>query len=527
MDRRNFLKSVGALVPASVATTLAAERQSRRPVNLLFVITDQQRFDALSCAGNPVLRTTNLDRLAREGAMFRNAMTNCPVCVPARTCILTGNSIENTHVHNNGILRKEPGLNPGPSFDNILAGHGYHSQYYGKYHSPYTLARTYDNKVIPIVPFNKGQMTEKTYYRRYLDQYVPVRKPGPGELIDPGSERPYTPALVDYRYALRNAPLAEREKVPKHMSQAEVWGWLHVPRQHSLSALTVDDAIRALGQLKNGPFSLTCSIGPPHPPFLNHAPYWGMYPADEMPLPKNFRDKMTYSPYRNRAAHMTHFHKPENVRSMMSVYYGMVKEDDDQIGRLLKRLEELGLAGNTLVIFTADHGEMLGSHGMHSKMVFYEGAVHVPLLMRLPGVIKPGTVVTHPVSTMDLFPTILDYLGQQAPPRDGRDLRPLIEGRKSDYPDFCVSEWAANNTPNYMVRTEDWKLMMANRPESTATDALYNLKEDPYEMRNLLGPPADRAHNRKRAEEMKERLVSWLERVHSPHLEGVKQRTFA
>jgi arylsulfatase A-like enzyme len=146
--------------------------------------------------------------------------------------------------------------------------------------------------------------------------------------------------------------------------QGEVYGHLLIPKEHAYAAYTVDEAIRSLDKLAGKPFSLTCSIDPPHPPFLNVDPYWGMYPAKDMPLPKNFQHDMTYSPYRARQAQMKKYQVAENVREGLSIYYGMVREADDNIGRLLKRLDELGLRENTMVVFTSDHGEMMGSHGM-------------------------------------------------------------------------------------------------------------------------------------------------------------------
>ncbi|GAH04466.1 unnamed protein product, partial [marine sediment metagenome] len=179
---------------------------------------------------------------------------------------------------------------------------------------------------------------------------------------------------------------------------------------------------------------------------------------------------------------------------------------------------------NTLVIFTSDHGEMLGSHGMNSKMVFYEESAHIPLIMRLPGAIQPGTVVTTPVSHIDLFASILDYLGVNGHKSEGHSLRPLIEGRVYTRPDFCVSEWPSNSVPNFMVRTAEWKFMFANSPGSKALDALYNLKDDPYELNNLIGNNPIRGYYLAQAEKMKTRLISWLESVNSPHLQGVINR---
>jgi len=118
-------------------------------------------------------------------------------------------------------------------------------------------------------------------------------------------------------------------------------------------------------------------------------PYYGMYPADSIPVPASLNDQGENSPYwRQQSRDAGPYRDPQKVRQMMSDYYGLVTEVDDWIGKILNRLDELGLADNTLVIFTSDHGEMLGDHGVHSKMKFFEGAAHIPLLMRLPGVIR-------------------------------------------------------------------------------------------------------------------------------------------
>lgn len=507
MRRREFLAAAGA--------GLLSARQSQP--NLLFLMTDQMRFDAMSCAGNSVLSTPNLDRLAREGVRFENAMCPFPVCVPSRTGMLTGKSMANSGVRGN-LAAQDTVLDPGPSFDNILHGRGYRSQYYGKWHAPYRMAGTYDNKVADV-------RQEHRDFLAYLDAHAPQRQPRKGELLDAHYNRVYRPYPADTQYADAQAGVDLARD--KHETQGGVIGVVDVPDHCTHTAYTADRTMRALGEIKNGPFTLTCSIGPPHPPFLTVARYADMFPPAKMPLPRNLSHDLRWSPYRLRAQAMSHFHNPEYVRQMTAIYYGMVREVDDHIGEVLKRLEHLGLTQNTLVIFTADHGEMLGSHGLVSKMVFHEEAVHVPLLMRMPGAIRPGTVVKDPVSGLDLFATMLDYLGVQAPVRDGDSLRPLIQGRGKAGPDYRVAEWGTRHVPNYMVRTAEWKLMMADSPESKGVDALFDLRNDPYEMRNLLGDPADRSRYAGRAREMKDRLVEWLGRVQSPAIEGVKARKVA
>jgi arylsulfatase A-like enzyme len=176
-----------------------------------------------------------------------------------------------------------------------------------------------------------------------------------------------------------------------------------------------------------------------------------------------------------------------------------------------------------MVVFVSDHGEMLGSHGMTSKNIFYEESVHVPFLMRLPGVIAAGTRIKNPVSTRDIFPTVLDYLGQT--PREdinSESLRGVIEGR--EVRDFVVAEWREDSkVPTYMIRSGDWKLLISKIPDADSIDALYNLEDDPYEMNNLLYDGMPESYARVAAD-LKNKLLSWLDDVKSPSVQGVRDR---
>jgi arylsulfatase A-like enzyme len=156
-------------------------------------------------------------------------------------------------------------------------------------------------------------------------------------------------------------------------------------------------------------------------------------------------------------------------------------------------------------------------------MTFYEESVHVPLLMRLPGRIPAGRVIRDVVSTMDIFATTLDYLGVAAPKTESQSLRGLIEG-KGTTADFRVSEWAGAQVPNFMVRTRDWKLIMGKNPANRSQDALFDLKNDPDEITNLLGEESLRTRYRKQGEELKERLLTWLKNNGNPALETVRAR---
>ena len=548
--RRGFLQATGA---ASALTALplrglaAAATPPKDAINLLFIMTDQQRFDALGRAGNAVLKTPHLDSLARDGVYFENAYSNCPICVPARAVMLTGRTITSVGVLGNNDCGPTDGADV-PTFDNVLAKNGYHTEYYGKWHAPYKFAATYKNPVRQTGKHSRNAAVpgQGAAYKAYVAKNVKPRPPSKGELLDNGSGRPYTPDALDWRYGMdvaefekrmREARQAARRagKNPRKVkrkgldltSQAGTYGCLDVPPAYTRTAFVAGEVLAALDRVKDRPFSLTCSFGPPHPPMVLPKPYYGMWPAKDIDPPVSNHEAMTNSPYAARAAQaeMKRYRNKSHVRQMMSNYYGMVAEIDQWVGRILAKLKALGLDKRTLVIFTSDHGEMLGDHGLHSKMVLLEGSAHIPLLMRLPGAIRGGTVVATPVSHVDLYATILDYLNIRPHESDGTSLRPLVDGKHDrNRGDYCVSEWGGRSGPTMMVRTKDWKYITSHAPNSSAVDALYDMRNDPHEMTNLIGRNPRKAEHVKQARAMKARLVQWLRKVRSPRLAGVKAR---
>ena len=528
----------GASAAFATSRLASAADKPKAKINLLFIMTDQQRFDTMSCAGAKVVKTPNLDRLAREGAYFENAYTSCPICVPARAVILTGCGIDTVRVTGNGDYDR-PDVANIPTFDNILARNGYHTEYYGKWHTPYKFAATYKNPVRQTGKHSRGADVpgQAAAYKAWLDKKdIKPRGVGAGELLDNGSKRPYTPDEMDWRFGKsqdhwdqvrkQNRDKNKRTRGMNPLSQAGSYGCLHIPAACTRTAFVGTEVLDALDRVKNKPFSLTCSFGPPHPPMILPKPYYGMYPPDKIDAPKSIDDPMDNSPYTRRAAEpeMRRYRNKAHARQMASDYFGMVREMDDWVGRILDRLDKHGLSDNTLVIFTSDHGEMLGDHGMHSKMVLYEGSAHIPLLMRLPGVIRPESVVKTPVAHVDLFATILDYLSMPARKSEGRSLRPLIDGKGDGGIDFCVSQWRSGGGPNFMLRTSRWKLIVSYNPKSQTVDALYDLDADPHEMNNLIGKNPNRKKNLPQAEKLRTKLAGWLKKTNSPHLKGVLAR---
>jgi arylsulfatase A-like enzyme len=510
----------------------ACAEQTDTRTNLLVIMTDQQRFDALSAAGNSVLETPNIDRIANEGVLFENAYTPVPVCAPARTSILSGQSIDNTGIDRNTPVYTPEAYRGGASFDMLLSEAGYKTGYYGKWHSPQELAARYDNTDDYPVTATSGNaglgigMSE--FYRNYLDAAgVPGFRSADrydlpeGQLVDTYSRRPYELNPMDKRFGLSMEEVGAMEKI----SQGDIHGTLQIDTAHSITAMEARGVLDAIDRFADEPFSLTVSFHYPHPPYTPAEPYASLYPPDEMPLPESISDDREQSPYKeaNRNYESPRYSDPEKVRHFIATYYGLVKEIDDWVGKILDKLDEHGLAESTLVVFVSDHGEMLGSHGMTSKNIFYEESVRVPFLMRLPGAIAAGTRVDDPVSTRDIFPTVLDYLGQ--PPREGIDsesLRGVIDGTEER--DFAIAEWRADSkVPTYMVRSGEWKLLISKLPDAKSIDALYNLEADPHEMHNLLFEGMPESHALVAAD-LKSKLISWLEDANSPAVRGVRDR---
>jgi len=203
------------------------------------------------------------------------------------------------------------------------------------------------------------------------------------------------------------------------------------------------------------------------------------------------------------------------IQYFISEYYALVKEVDDWVGQILDKLDELGLTDNTLAIFTSDHGEMLGSHGMRGKFCFYEESSHVPMMIRFPGRIKPGTKVKAPVSNMDLFATILDYLDMPPHPSDSNSLRKLIKGAVNEEDMYVVTEWLSDlqGKPSHMVLKNGWKLMRPHPSAKKVKKALYNLNDDPHELKNLLADGADSKAYVVKVAELETCFQDWMMRT--------------
>ncbi len=522
----NMIQKIVMVLVLMLGVSVKAQQKK----NLLFIITDQQRYDALSIAGNQVLETPNLDRLAKSGAYFKNAYTPCAVCGPARSSILTGMTVENTGVNTNVktyYYDKEPVMTS-ITFDEILDKQGYTCEYYGKWHAMSSHAEVYKNpkQVADNGKSMFGHGGQNHMYQDYLKEEYPRRSPGKGQLIDDFTKRPYTPDPMDVNYGKSHKEVVAAQK---RFSQPNYHGKSAIPEEHTMTAYYAKKTMDAIERLKDGPFSITCSFHFPHAPMIPSLPYYGMYPANEMTPPLSINDPMLNSPYSNANGRksLTQFADVEKIKFMISNYYGLVKELDVWLGKIFEKLEEEGVADNTLIVFTSDHGEMLGAHGMREKNVFYEESSHIPLILKDPKAIKKAKSFNQYVSTLDLFATVLDYLDAGEYASDGQSLRGIIENTDKDQGKYVVTEWdyRGDISPNYMIVKEGWKMFIPKTATSNVIDVLYNLNKDPHEMNNLIGSNPDRFQYKEKVEELRGDLLEWLAKNKSENYEAVKNRS--
>lgn len=400
--------------------------------------------------GHPLVKTPHLDRLAAGGVLFRNAYCNSPLCVPSRMSFMTGR-----YPHHNGAYDNTTSLSSDAvTWAHLLRAAGYDAALSGKQHfiGPDQLHGFQQQLAFDLHASNHHGVFD------WANGTPKARTPWPGVAqAGPGTTRE-----IEVDDAVEEAALA----------------YLRDPAR------------------KERPWALDVGFIAPHFPLVVPEKYWTMYSPDDMDLPDIPEGHLDHQhPVFTRMRGMfgaSDLFPDDQVRRARAAYYALITYLDDKVGRLLAALEETGQLQNTLVIYTADHGEMNGEHGMWRKSCFYEQSVGVPLIMSWPGGLPAGRVVTQNVSLVDVVATMVDCAGATpVTPLDGHSLLPLAgapEGSEPTWSDGVFSEYLAHGVarPVAMLRRGQHKLIYS----LDDPPILFDLARDPGEFENVAEEPA-------------------------------------
>jgi choline-sulfatase len=417
--------------------------------NILLIMSDEHDSAVSSPYGHPFVNTPAMQGLADAGAVFEQAYCNSPLCTPSRASFMTGRHVHHSGVWDNSGFLKSDELTWAhrlevAGYDTCLAGkmhfvgpdqmHGFGRRIVPDIHGMVAIGGNVPNweTLIPIA----GQTPRK----RLTEQ------PGPGNYVH-----------LDY----------------DDLVTAKTVTYLSEPDRHEK------------------PWALVASIFTPHIPFICRPEFYDRYYPEHADLPE-IPEGHLEAQHAEHKAHREYFDcndiPEEQIRKARAAYYGLVEFADDRLGAMLDALERNGLAEDTLVIYTSDHGEMLGEHGMWNKNCSYEQAMRVPLLMRWPGVIEPGMRYSRIASLLDVTATMIDIAGAADHALDGDSLLPLLRGDAQDGGGTLLAEYEGH------AITTPWRLVRRGRHKLTVyadgPPELYDLAADPGEFNDLATDPA-------------------------------------
>ncbi len=425
-----------------------------QPRNVLFIMSDEHSRRVLGAYGNGIVRTPTLDRLAAGGTLFENAYCNCPICVPSRASFATGRYVHAIRYWDNAF----PYRGTPPSWGHRLHDTGHRCDSIGKLHyrgsdDP----NGFDNEILPLHVL-KGEGDVQGMLRR-----PPPPRESTNQLAGDAGAGEST--YLQYDRDIRDEAIA----------------WLKA----------------AAATPKARPWCLFVSFVCPHFPLVAPPEFFNLYDLDTLPLPRlrdpaDFPDHPVLKRLREVQNYEDHFRDETHVRTAIAAYYGMVSFLDDNIGRMVRTLAETGLEDDTLVIYTSDHGDNLGTRTFWGKSNMYEEAVGVPLIMKGRGV-PSGRLVLTPVSLVDAYPTIVDAVGEAATAEEGNlpgtSLLRLLDGELADRTVFSEYHAVGSTTGIFMVRFGRYKYVHYEgyRPQ------LFDLEADPLETHDLAEVPGSEA----------------------------------
>jgi arylsulfatase A-like enzyme len=422
--------------------------------------------------GNDHIRTPNLDRLAAEGVAFTRAYSQSPICTPSRAAFLTGRYPSTVHVNRNGNAHYNHSV---PLITRTLADLGYDCGLVGKLH----LSAAY----------RRVETRPDDGYRVFKWSHHP--KPEP---YWPREQHAYQQWLYEQGVDWDQA-----------YGATQVEGWeaqsayrAGIAARYHQTTWCANETLAHVRESRDGPWLMSVNPFDPHPAFDPPADYLQRMDVESMPLPlfrpHELQTQLAFQGIDHQTEKPVSPHDYD-ARAMIAAYYAQIELIDDQVGRLLDELEASGQRENTLIIFTSDHGEMLGDHGLRLKGCrFYEGAVHVPLIVSWPARVRQNLRSDALVELVDLVPTLLEAAGQRIPDAvQGRSLLPILSGAsdpsahrefvRCEYHDALDRPFASHAN---MLRNERFKLVLYHGRE---IGELYDLERDPDEYENLWGRP--------------------------------------
>jgi len=453
ITRRRFLEgaAAGAAALAGSRWLMAAPARRERPPNILVIMSDEHNAGVTGCYGSKLVRTPHLDQLAASGVAFENAYTNSPLCVPARLAFTAGKYISRIGAWSNDCSLPSPDY---PSLPRLMNAAGYESFLCGKQH--YDATCRYGFTEIGG-NMNNGHMTGR----------------GARRAADSLASHGLSPRFADFRVAEKAA--------------------------HQAHDTRVTDGVRDfLAKRKRGdkPFFLFAGYLAPHFPLLVPQPYYEPY-RDKVPMPVIPAGHLEGLPlnYKHLRAGFQMTNVPDDiVRKGRELYHGLTQRVDDEIGKVLGALAKSDVAQDTVVVYTTDHGENMGEHGLWWKNCMYEHAARVPLLVSWPERWKGGQRRAGACSLVDVVQTIAE-LGGAAPADDwnGASLCRWLDEPKAPWKDVAVSEYYAHNIASgyAMLRAGQLKYVYHTPPDKAhpAQRELYDLAADPGEFTNLAARP--------------------------------------
>ena len=467
--------------------------------NVLLFITDQQRADHLGCAGNKDLKTPNLDELAKEGVRFTKAYCANPMCMPNRATIFTGKYPSLHGVRCNGInLNKSI-----PTITQTLLDQNYHTYSIGKIHlnffgNPYSRKTNSEESLLPSIytPTKKKSPHPSPYYGlEEVDMVIGHGDAVGGDYLEWVEER-----APEYYELIKKRALKLFDKIMDDSPIPE-----DIYHTNFITEKTISFLKRfSEGEYGDKSFFVHCSYPDPHMPVCPPGRYKEMYEPDSLEIPSNLDDieklynHKVLGPFINvyRPNWLRDTTESE-LRQFLAYTYGTISMIDSSIGKILAALETFGLEEDTIVIFTSDHGDLMGDHGLLLKgPAHYKGVLNIPLIWKVPGLTKAGEITDSLVSSIDIPTTLMELLGIKEKYRpigmQGKDMSPILKDSIEKIRDCCIieedeqSQKDSHNLPSLRVRS-----MITNRYRMTLYQnyenfgELYDLKKDPEENNNL------------------------------------------